>query len=147
MKTFIAGALFAVAQVLAWFQSNSGIIGGWLAQNYIYVALVFGPIVSVLFATGTKMMYDEGITLWSIRFLTLRLQSLSRLVFVICNNRVTCRLEVFVVGGADLKFGFIIVLRGLRSKVLVARLRVSNKLFGWGLFWHIGIRLTFACTR
>ena len=65
MKTFIAGALFAVAQVLAWFQSNSGILGGWLEQNYVYVALVFGPIVSVLFATGTKMMYEEGITLWS----------------------------------------------------------------------------------
>ena len=70
MKTFIAGAMFAAAQVLAWFQSNSGIIGGWMAQNYIYVALIFGPIVSLLFAVGTKMMYNEGITLWSIRFLT-----------------------------------------------------------------------------
>lgn len=79
MKTFIAGALFAVAQVLAWFQSNSGIIGGWMAQNYIYVALVFGPIVSLLFATGTKMMYDGGISLWSIRFLTF---GLGYLVFI-----------------------------------------------------------------
>lgn len=70
MKTIIAAILFTVAQVLAWFQSNSGILGGWLAQNYIYVALVFGPIVSVLFASGTKMMYDQGISLWSIRFLT-----------------------------------------------------------------------------
>ena len=57
MKTFLAGAMFAVAQVLAWFQSNSGIIGGWMAQNYIYVALIFGPIVSLLFAVGKKMMY------------------------------------------------------------------------------------------
>jgi len=70
MKAIVAATLFTIAQILAWFQSNSGILGGWLSENYIYVALVFGPIVSVLFATGTKMMYDEGISLWSIRFLT-----------------------------------------------------------------------------
>lgn len=79
MKTFIAGALFAIAQVLAWFQSNSGIIGGWMAENYIYVALAFGPIVSLLFAIGTKMMYDGGVSLWSIRFLTF---GLGYLVFI-----------------------------------------------------------------
>ena len=69
MKLIIPAMLFGVAQILAWFQSNSGILGGWLAQNYVYVAIIFGPIVSVLFATGTKMMYDTGISLWSIRFL------------------------------------------------------------------------------
>ena len=79
MKTFIAGAMFAAAQVLAWFQSNSGIIGGWMAQNYIYVALIFGHIVSLLFSVGTKMMYNEGITLWLIRFLTF---GLGYLVFI-----------------------------------------------------------------
>ena len=79
MKTFIAGAMFAAAQVLAWFQSNSGIIGGWMAQNFIYVALVFGPIVSILFAVGTKIMYNQGISLWSIRFLTF---GLGYLVFI-----------------------------------------------------------------
>ena len=79
MKTFIAGILFSIAQVLAWFQSNSGIIGGWMAQNYIYVALAFGPIVSLLFATGTKMMYENGISLWSIRFLTF---GLGYLIFI-----------------------------------------------------------------
>ena len=50
-----------------------------MAQNYIYVALVFGPIVSLLFAVGTKMMYNQGITLWSIRFLTF---GLGYLVFI-----------------------------------------------------------------
>lgn len=79
MKTFIAGGLFIAAQVLAWFQSNSGIIGGWLEQNYIYVALIFGPIVSVLFATGTKMLYAEGMSLWSIRFMTF---GLGYLIFI-----------------------------------------------------------------
>jgi hypothetical protein len=70
MKTFLAGAIFAIAQTLAWFQSNSGIIGGWMGQNYIYIALAFGPFVSVMFAFATKMMYEQGVTLWSIRFLT-----------------------------------------------------------------------------
>jgi len=79
MKTFIAGGLFIAAQVLAWFQSNSGIIGGWLEQNYIYVALIFGPIVSVLFATGTKILYTEGMSLWSIRFMTF---GLGYLIFI-----------------------------------------------------------------
>ena len=79
MKTLIAAGLFVVAQLLAWFQSNSGIIGGWLEQNYIYVALIFGPIVSVLFATGTKMLYTEGMSLWSIRFMTF---GLGYLIFI-----------------------------------------------------------------
>ena len=79
MKTFIAAGLFVIAQILAWFQSNSGIIGGWLEQNYIYVALIFGPIVSVLFATGTKMLYTGGMSLWSIRFMTF---GLGYLIFI-----------------------------------------------------------------
>lgn len=70
MKIITAALLFGVAQIMAWFQCNSGILGGWLSENYVYVAIVFGPIVSVLFATGTKMMYDTGMSLWSIRFLT-----------------------------------------------------------------------------
>ena len=69
MKTFFAGALFAIAQVLAWFQSNSGILGEPFKSNYLWIALVFGPIVSLLFATATIYLY-EHMELWSIRFLT-----------------------------------------------------------------------------
>ena len=70
MRILLGGILFAVAQTLAWFQSNSGILGGKLAQNFLWIALIFGPIVSVLFAYGTKIMYEEIESLWSIRFLT-----------------------------------------------------------------------------
>ena len=66
----LAIGLFLFAQVCAWFQSNSGIIGGWLAQNYVYTALVCGPVVALSFAYGTKLMYGAGVSLWSIRFLT-----------------------------------------------------------------------------
>ena len=70
MKSIFATIIFSIAQVLAWFQSNSGIIGGWMEEHYIQIAIVFGPIVSVLMAYATKSMFEEGITLWSIRFLT-----------------------------------------------------------------------------
>ena len=69
-RIFLGAALFSIAQVLAWFQSNSGILGGKLAENFIWIALIFGPIVSVLFAYGTKIMYAEIDSLWAIRFLT-----------------------------------------------------------------------------
>lgn len=70
MKIIFSAILFSVAQVLAWFQSNSGILGGKLEENYVYIALLFGPIVSLLFAHATKMMYAEFDSLWAIRFLT-----------------------------------------------------------------------------
>ena len=59
-----------VAQVAAWFQSNAGILGGKLQENYILLALMLGPIVSVMFAIATKMLYTEIESLWSVRFLT-----------------------------------------------------------------------------
>jgi len=70
VKSIFATLLFAIAQVLAWFQSNSGIIGGWMEQHYIEIAIVLGPVVSLLMAYATKSMFEGGITLWSIRFLT-----------------------------------------------------------------------------
>ncbi len=70
MRILIATLLFTVAQVAAWFQSNSGILGGKLQENYILLALVLGPIVSLCFAVATKMMYAEIDSLWSVRFLT-----------------------------------------------------------------------------
>jgi len=72
MNRAILGAmlLFLFAQVCAWFQSNSGIIGGWISKNYVYTALAFGPVVALSFAYGTKVMYGAGISLWSIRFIT-----------------------------------------------------------------------------
>tara|TARA_R100001460_G_scaffold10789_1_gene25426 strand:- start:1138 stop:1476 length:339 start_codon:yes stop_codon:yes gene_type:complete len=69
MKIFIAVALFVIAQILAWYQSNSGIIGEPFKSNYILIAIVFGPIVSLLFVHATIMLY-ETMPLWSIRFFT-----------------------------------------------------------------------------
>lgn len=69
MKIVYGAILFTIAQILAWFQSNSGILGEPFKSNYIWIALVFGPIVSLLFATATINLY-EHMELWSIRFLT-----------------------------------------------------------------------------
>ena len=70
MRIFLASLLFTAAQIAAWFQSNSGILGGKLQENYILVALLLGPIVSLSFAVATKMLYAEIDSLWSVRFLT-----------------------------------------------------------------------------
>ena len=69
MKIIYGALLFTLAQVLAWFQSNSGILGEPFKSNYLWIALLFGPIVSLLFATATIYLY-EHMELWSIRFLT-----------------------------------------------------------------------------
>ena len=69
MRALFAIILFTAAQILAWFQSNSGIIGEPFKSNYVLVALIFGPIVSLLFAHATIMLY-ESMPLWSIRFVT-----------------------------------------------------------------------------
>ena len=69
MKIVYGAILFTIAQVLAWFQSNSGILGEPFKSNYVLIALIFGPIVSLLFAHATIMLY-ESMPLWSIRFVT-----------------------------------------------------------------------------
>ena len=69
MKAAIAISLFIVGQIVAWFQSNSGIIGEPFKSNYVLIALILGPIVSLLFVHATIMLY-ETMPLWSIRFTT-----------------------------------------------------------------------------
>ena len=69
MKIVYGALLFVIAQILAWFQSNSGILGEPFKSNYVWIALLFGPIVSLLFSTATIYLY-EHMELWSIRFLT-----------------------------------------------------------------------------
>ena len=68
MKLVYGIILFTVAQILAWFQSNSGVLSEPFKSNYILIALLFGPIVSVTFAMATVNLY-ESLSLWSIRFL------------------------------------------------------------------------------
>jgi hypothetical protein len=70
IKNTILLILIALAQIIAWFQSNSALMTGWIAANYLLVAVALSPIVSVLFAYVTKEMYTSGWTLWSIRFMS-----------------------------------------------------------------------------
>ena len=62
--------LFVIGQTLAWFQSNSGIITEDNATRAMFIAAAFAPITTLSFAFGTKWMYAEMESLWSIRFIT-----------------------------------------------------------------------------
>ena len=70
MKLFYGIALFIFGQVMAWFQSNSGIITEENATKAMFIAACFAPLTTLAFAYGTKLMYDEMNSLWSIRFIT-----------------------------------------------------------------------------
>ena len=65
-------AIFSLmlAQTLAWFQSNSGVLTGWLQKNSLMVALACGPLVALLFSMSVKTLYKSGLDLYSIRFIT-----------------------------------------------------------------------------
>jgi len=69
MRLIIGIIVFVIAQILAWFQSNSGIIGEPFKSNHFWIALLFGPVVAVMFSYATIQLY-EVMELWSIRFLT-----------------------------------------------------------------------------
>ena len=70
MNLYYGMLLFLVGQTLAWFQSNSGIITEDNATKAIIVAAAFAPVTTLSFAIGTKWMYAEMDSLWSIRFIT-----------------------------------------------------------------------------
>ena len=70
MKLFYGIGLFIIGQVMAWFQSNSGIITEENATRAMFIAACFAPITTLAFAYGTKLMYAEMDSLWSIRFIT-----------------------------------------------------------------------------
>lgn len=70
MKLYYGMLLFLLGQTLAWFQSNSGIITEDNATKAIIIAAAFAPVTTLSFAIGTKWMYAEMDSLWSIRFIT-----------------------------------------------------------------------------
>ena len=70
MKLFYGIGLFIIGQIMAWFQSNSGIITEENATRAMFIAACFAPITTLAFAYGTKLMYAEMDSLWSIRFIT-----------------------------------------------------------------------------
>ena len=69
MRLMFAILLFTLGQVVAWFQSNTVLLGKSFSEHYILISLILGPITAVLFAQGTKIMYQELGSLWIIRFL------------------------------------------------------------------------------
>ena len=70
MKLFYGIGLFIIGQIMAWFQSNSGIITEENATRAMFIAACFAPVTTLAFAYGTKFMYSEMDSLWSIRFIT-----------------------------------------------------------------------------
>ena len=70
MKLFYGIGLFIFGQIMAWFQSNSGIITEENATKAMLIASCFAPLTTLAFAYGTKLMYEEMESLWSIRFIT-----------------------------------------------------------------------------
>ena len=70
MRLFYGIFLFFIGQTLAWFQSNSGIITEENATKAMIIAACFAPLTTLSFAYGTRMMYEEMDSLWSIRFIT-----------------------------------------------------------------------------
>jgi len=70
LPPLIAILSLMTAQTLAWFQSNSGILSGWFEKNALYIAIVCGPLVALLFSISVKTLYKAGLDLYSIRFIT-----------------------------------------------------------------------------
>jgi len=62
--------LFIMGQTLSWFQSNSTIVGESFGDKAILFACLTAPLTTLCFAYGTKFLYSEVESLWSIRFLT-----------------------------------------------------------------------------
>ncbi len=61
--------LYMTAQTLAYFQTNGLVIYKWFEENVILTSIILGPIVGVLFAYGTKYIYQDTEALWVARFL------------------------------------------------------------------------------
>tara|TARA_R100000388_G_C7225596_1_gene151539 strand:+ start:48 stop:389 length:342 start_codon:yes stop_codon:yes gene_type:complete len=70
MRLLYGIGLFIIGQIMAWFQSNSGIITEENATKAMIIAACFAPLTTLSFAYGTKWMYAEMDSLWSIRFIT-----------------------------------------------------------------------------
>ena len=62
-------ALFALGQILGWFQSNSILLGEWLQKNIILICLVLGQLTALCFAYGTKALYEVLPQVYAARFL------------------------------------------------------------------------------
>ena len=60
--------IIAMAQGIAWYQSNSLLLWNWLKDNYIPIVICTSPVVGLAFAYSTKIGYDVLGSLWAVRF-------------------------------------------------------------------------------
>ena len=68
--TLLYGILLSfIGQLFAWFQSNSIILTEDNATKALLIAAATAPLTTFSFALGTKFMYQELDSLWSIRFI------------------------------------------------------------------------------
>ena len=69
MRLFYGILLSFIGQLLAWFQSNSVILTEENATKALVIAAITAPLTTFSFALGTKLMYQELDSLWTIRFI------------------------------------------------------------------------------
>ena len=70
MNYFYGISLIFLGQLCSWFQSNSSIVGESLGNKALLMALITAPLTAFSFAMGTKFLYGEVESLWTIRFTT-----------------------------------------------------------------------------
>ena len=69
MRLFYGILLSFIGQLLAWFQGNSAILTEENATKALVIAAITAPLTTFSFALGTKLMYQELDSLWTIRFI------------------------------------------------------------------------------
>lgn len=70
MSIYYGLLMFLVGQTLSWFQSNSTIIGSDEGNKALLFACMTAPLTTLSFAMGTKFVYANMESLWSVRFIT-----------------------------------------------------------------------------
>lgn len=70
MNLYYGLLMFLVGQTLSWFQSNSTIIGSDEGNKALLFACMTAPLTTLSFAMGTKFVYANMESLWSVRFIT-----------------------------------------------------------------------------
>lgn len=79
MRIMLGALVFMAANAVAWFQTNSMILNKWASDNSLLIALILSPIAGMLYAHGTKFLYGELSSLWSVRFISF---GISYMVFI-----------------------------------------------------------------
>ncbi len=68
-KMVLACSLFALGQMLAWFQINSQFVWDWWADKPILTVAIYSIPASLCFWYGVRIAYSEMNEIWGPRFL------------------------------------------------------------------------------